>query len=150
MLFSYCIYVCMYPHIKEVKSTELIHKKLVPELTLTPLEDDKTDDRGEDLTILWILQSGDVIFAPKLSNDNQVIKRSTDWADIPHRQEWTSLQITRIQELQVPDSGLGMLDDLQDKGEVTLLETRNGTNVWILSTYLDTILTLGPVILEDL
>ena len=124
--------------------------KQAPDFTFTPMEDDQADAQEKDPTILQILQGGDVIFAPAYSTQHQTIGRNTAWTDIPHILEWNSFQINSITGLQRPATALGTLHDLQDKGEATLLARHQGHNVWIFTTYLDVILTLSPVVLDDL
>ena len=127
------------------------NSKPSPDLTFTLLEEDETDDLGEDQTILPILQRGDLIFVPKLPGVNQTIQRSTSWSDIPTKPEWSSLQIKNIPELQLPATDPSMLLDLLDRGEAKLQETSNSeASVWILTTYLDSILTLTPATIKDL
>ena len=128
------------------------NSKPAPDVTFTPLqEEEETDVREENQIILRILQRGDPIFVPKLSDATQLIQRSTAWSDIPHNQEWASIQIKNIPDLQRPSTVPSILLDLLDKGEAKLLETDNsGVSMWILTAYLDAILTLSPTTLKDL
>jgi len=125
--------------------------KPAPDLIFTPLEEDEPDNIAEDQTILLILQRGDLIFVPKLPDASRSIQRSTAWSDIPLNSEWVSLQIKNIPGLQRPTAAPGILLDLLDRGEATLLETSTDeASVWILTAYLDAILTLTPTALKDL
>jgi hypothetical protein len=127
------------------------NSKPAPDLTFTPLEEDEPDNRAEDQTILRILQRGDLIFVPKLPDAPRSIQRSTAWSDIPLKSEWASLQIKNIPDLQRPTAAPGILLDLLDRGEAKLLEmSTDGASMWILTAYLDAILTLTPTALKDL
>ena len=126
--------------------------KPAPELTFTPLDEDETDDIIEDQTILRMLQEGDLIFVPKLPGGTaQPIQRSTPWSDIPFIAGWSSVQIKNIPNMQRQAAAPGILLDLLDRGEAKLIETSNNDiSVWILTTYLDAILTLAPSTIKDL
>jgi WD40 repeat protein len=127
------------------------NSKPAPDLTFTPLEEDEPDNIAEDQTILLLLQRGDLIFVPKLPDAPRSIQRSTAWSDIPLKLEWASLQIKNIPDLRRPTAAPGILLDLLDRGEAKLLETSNDeASVWILTAYLDAILTLTPTALKDL
>jgi hypothetical protein len=117
--------------------------KPAPEITFTPLDEDETDDIVEDQTILRMLQEGDLIFVPQRPGGTaQPIQRSTAWSDIPFIPGWSSVQIKNIPDMQRQASSPGILLDLLDRGDAKLLETSNNEiSVWILTTYLDAILT---------
>ena len=127
--------------------------KSAPALTFTPLTEEAPDGIDEVQIVLKLLQGGDFIFVPK-QDEVRSFQRATAWSEIPTKVEWQSLQLKSIPGLRRPEAALGILWDLLDKGVVQLVDTSTkGVNVasmWILTAYLDAVLTLIPGALRDI